>query len=212
MIKTALYNAERHEMIQSNPARFITIKKVESLPKFLTFKEVKKLSETACENQSVRNAFLFSCFTGVRYGDVMRLTWDNIREKHLEFTQRKTGNSERMPLGKQALTILEEQKLVNCSEKVSKEFVEGTIFFLPRQSTTDKALKRWAERASLGKRISFHKARHTFATMVLTSGADLYTTSKLLGHRDFKTTQIYAKVVDEKKLEAVSMLPMLELD
>ena len=57
--------------------------------------------------------------------------------------------------------------------------------------------------------ISFHKSRHTFATLSLSSGVDLYTTSKLLGHRNLQTTQIYAKVVDEKKRQAVLLLPTL---
>jgi site-specific recombinase XerD len=209
LIKTALYHAMRHDMITQNPAQFITIKKVETLPKFLTLDEVKLLAITECENQNVRNAFLFSCFAGLRYGDIQALKWENIKDGYLEFTQRKTGNSERFPLGVQATKILEEQREIGKSEKTVKEYPEGTVFFLPRQSTVDKALKRWAERAKIGKSISFHKGRHTFATLSLTFGVDLYTTSKLLGHRDLKTTQIYAKVVDEKKLQAVNMLPII---
>jgi len=200
----------RHEMISQNPAQFITIKKKETLPKFLTFDEVKKLASTSCENQSVRNAFLFSCFTGLRYGDMLTLKWEMINDGHLEFTQHKTGNSERFPLSAQAKKILCDQKNIGKSEKLEKEYPEGTVFFMPRQSTTDKALKRWAERSGIKKSISFHRARHTFATMALTVGVDLYTTSKLLGHRDLRTTQIYAKVVDEKKKQAVDMLPTME--
>ncbi len=209
ILKTALYHAVRHDIILQNPAQFITIKKVDTLPKFLTLEEVRRLAATACENRNVRNAFLFSCFTGLRYGDILTLTWDKVKDNHLEFTQHKTGNSERLPLGAQAILMLEDQAQVGKGETVGKEYAEKTVFFMPRQSTTDKALKRWAERAALGKRLSFHKARHTFATLSLTYGVDLYTTSKLLGHRDLRTTQIYAKIIDEKKQQAVDLLPML---
>lgn len=67
-------------------------------------------------------------------------------------------------------------------------------------------LKVWAKDAGVTKHISFHTSRHSFATMMLTLGADLYTTSKLLGHSNVKTTQIYAKIVDSKKVEAVNLL------
>ena len=67
-------------------------------------------------------------------------------------------------------------------------------------------LKPWAKAAGIDKRFSFHTSRHTFATMMLTLGADLYTVSKLLGHANVKTTQIYAKIVDSKKVEAVNLV------
>ena len=68
------------------------------------------------------------------------------------------------------------------------------------------ALRKWASEAGITKHLTFHTARHTFATMMLTLGADLYTTSKLLGHTDVATTQIYAKIVDKKKDEAVNLV------
>jgi site-specific recombinase XerD len=80
---------------------------------------------------------------------------------------------------------------------------------LPRQSTIDKQLKAWAKAAEIKKSVSMHKARHTFATLSLASGIDIYTTSKLLGHKNLATTQIYAQVIDEKKKRAVDMLPKI---
>ena len=67
-------------------------------------------------------------------------------------------------------------------------------------------LQRWVMRAGITKSITFHCARHTHATLLLTYGADIYTVSKLLGHKDVKTTQIYAKIVDQKKIDAVNNL------
>ena len=70
----------------------------------------------------------------------------------------------------------------------------------------NRALKRWATAAGITKNLTLHTARHTFATLMLTKGADLYTTSKLLGHREIGTTQIYAKIIDKKKENAVDLL------
>ena len=77
---------------------------------------------------------------------------------------------------------------------------------LPSRPTTNKILKQWVEKAGIDKKITYHTSRHTFGTMMMTVGADLYTTCKLMGHADVRTTQIYAKIVDSKKIEAVDMV------
>ena len=66
-------------------------------------------------------------------------------------------------------------------------------------------------KAGISKTITFHCARHTFATLQLTNGTDIYTVSKLLGHRELKTTQLYAKIIDDKKIEATNAIPNLNL-
>ena len=83
------------------------------------------------------------------------------------------------------------------------------IFPLTHEGTINNILQKWAKAAGVTKHISFHVARHTHATMMLTLGADLYTVSKLLGHKNIATTQIYAKIVDKKKEEAISLIPNL---
>ena len=70
-------------------------------------------------------------------------------------------------------------------------------------------LSKWVMKAKITKDITFHCARHTNATLLLTNGTDLYTVSKLLGHKDIKTTQIYAKIIDEKKRQAVNSIPQI---
>ncbi|HQM85477.1 MAG TPA: tyrosine-type recombinase/integrase [bacterium] len=75
-----------------------------------------------------------------------------------------------------------------------------------------KHLKEWVRISGITKNVSFHTARHTFATLCISSGIDIYTTSKLLGHTDVKTTQQYAKLVDKKKDEAIDKLPELIKD
>jgi Site-specific recombinase XerD len=78
-----------------------------------------------------------------------------------------------------------------------------------KSANTREQLNRWCAKAGINKKISFHTARHTFATMLLTLDVDLYTVSKLLGHKDIKTTQIYAKIIDKKKRDAVNKIPQL---
>jgi site-specific recombinase XerD len=80
------------------------------------------------------------------------------------------------------------------------------IFTLQTLWGTERVLVEWVKEAKITKHVTFHCARHTFATLMLTQGADLYTTSKLLGHTSVKTTEIYAKIVDQKKVEAVNLL------
>ena len=77
----------------------------------------------------------------------------------------------------------------------------------PTLNSANTFLKRWAERAGINKNISFHVSRHSFATLAINSGADLYVVSKLLGHTNIQTTQVYAKIVDESKNKAIDLLP-----
>jgi site-specific recombinase XerD len=209
-IKTALHQAVRDNLIPANPASDTVIKKRDRLPVFLTIEEIRKLDRTPCSNDQVRKAFIFGCFTGLRYSDVDRLTWDQVRDGYLLFTQQKTDGAERLPLSSQAQKILEEQKDVKKNPRLRRQLPENIVFYLPSQGGLDRHLKKWAEAAEIGKVISFHKSRHSFATLSLSAGIDIYTVSKLLGHKNIQTTQIYAKVIDEKKKQAIEMLPTLE--
>ena len=83
---------------------------------------------------------------------------------------------------------------------------EDLVFDLPTAAAANADLKRWMAVAGIEKKVTFHTARHTFATLILTLGADIYTTSKLMGHSNIATTQIYAKIVDEKKANAVNLM------
>ena len=86
------------------------------------------------------------------------------------------------------------------------QMAEDHVFDLPSLTMINVLLKPWAKAAGIDKRFSFHVARHTFATMMLTLGADLYTTSKLLGHADVKMTQVYVKIINQKKDDAVNLV------
>ena len=209
-IKAALAQAVRENVLAVNPASQTTpIRRTQTLPVHLSMKEIRKLSKTPCGNDQVKQAFLFSCFSGLRYSDVSRLTWANIKGEYLEFTQSKTGTAERQPLTVHALQILRKQKKAKPSPFLVREIPEGTVFFLPNAANINRTLKKWAKAAEIDKSLSFHKARHSFATVALSSGIDIYTVSKLLGHKNLATTQIYAKVVDEKKRQAINKFPRL---
>jgi site-specific recombinase XerD len=127
----------------------------------------------------------------------------------LEYSQQKTGSPERLPLSAEAQEILKLQRKTAKSEKVTRETARDAVFQLHRPFTIDKVIKRWAAAAKIDKTVSMHKAKHTFAVLSLAAGVDIYTTSKLLGHKNLATTQIHAKVMDEKKKQALDMLPRL---
>jgi site-specific recombinase XerD len=103
-----------------------------------------------------------------------------------------------MPISPQALEL--------CGEpRKPEQFVFES---LPDPSWISKPLKRWIKSAGITKKITFHCFRHTFATLQLSNGTDIYTVSKMLGHTNVKTTQIYAKVVDEKKEKAAHAIKL----
>lgn len=92
-------------------------------------------------------------------------------------------------------------------QRLSTQKDDDQIFpNLPAEPNINKNLKKWTDAAKVTKHITYHTIRHSFATMLLTLGADLYTTSKLLGHANVKTTTIYAKVVNKKKDDAVNLV------
>lgn len=166
---------------------------------FLSVEEVKKLIDTPCRRSDIKGAFLFSCFCGLRISDVRSLQWKHVvtagGKMYLKITQFKTRRPLSIPLSRQALRWMPERGNAEEDE-----------YIFPPLSKNMTVLDDWAKEAGINKHVTFHVSRHTFATMELTMGADIYTTSKLLGHTSVATTQIYAKVINSKKEEAVSLL------
>lgn len=166
---------------------------------FLSVEEVKKLIDTPCRRPDIKGAFLFSCFCGLRISDVRSLQWKHVvtagGKRYLKITQFKTRRPLSIPLSRQALRWMPERGNAGEDE-----------YIFPPLSKNMTVLDDWAKEAGINKHVTFHVSRHTFATMELTMGADIYTTSKLLGHTSVATTQIYAKVINSKKEEAVSLL------
>lgn len=204
-VRAAIREAYKRGFLRENPAEKVShIKQVQAKREFLSLQELERLAGTPCRVESVGRAFLFCCFTGLRFGDASRLTFGNIQDNNLYFVQSKTNESLRIPLSAQAGKIIE-------AERSGRPYTgnDAKVFILPSLTNVERALRDWATNAGIEKRVTFHVSRHTFATLTLTLGADLYTVSKLLGHKNIQTTQIYAKVVDAKKAEAVAALPLL---
>ena len=204
-IKATLNQAVKDKIILVNPANNVSnIKRRDVERVYLTLDELQKLSSTPCRNNEVKRAFLFSCFTGLRLSDVRILKWNNIQDGQLQFRQKKTGGYEYFSLPEMALQILNDRANILPMKNTS-------VFNLPVKSALNKILKVWSKDAGIEKNISFHTSRHTFATLALTQGVELYTVSKLLGHREIQTTQIYAKIVDEKKKQAMEAMPVIKI-
>lgn len=207
-----LNRAVRSGLIDKNPAAMLDKEDRPRLDvrerEYLSIDELRQLEAAAIANPRyavVANAFLFACFTGLRYSDISRLCRRHIVESpdggyEIHLRQQKTQSRIVVPLSENAMRFLPSGRHT-AFDKVFKR--------LNSNAQMNVKLKKLVEAAGICKPISFHCARHTYATMLLTYGADLYTVSKLLGHSNIATTQIYAKLVDQKRREAVELIPAL---
>ena len=200
-----LDRAVKEKLIDANPCREIDRSDIPRTPqwesgiKYLEKDELAKLIETPCNNQDVKNAFLFCCFTGLRFSDVERITWSNFQVNAdgvttLSFTMKKVKRPLTIPVPEFVRQFLPERK----------EGHEGPIFTLHDNTYANRKLKEWAKDAGIRlKNLTFHVARHTAATFSMNvAGVPLEVVSKLLGHTRVSTTEIYAKVIDQRKVEA----------
>lgn len=188
--------------------QFDAIPLEETRKSFVTLEELQALAKTECIRPDLKAAFLFSALTGLRYSDVYALTWSQAKgDKEsgwaLEFTQKKTGGVEYLPIPSPARELMGQ-----AGRPESKVFP----LRVPKLSGYDNGLLReWFAAAGIAKKLSFHSARHSFATIQLTLETDLYTVSRLMGHKSIRTTQVYGKIVDAKKKAATDKLNGFEL-
>lgn len=203
-----LNKAEREEIIPFNPVDRLEKgerpQRADPRCTFLVLDEVKRLADTPFRMDNLKRAFLFACLCGLRISDVRSLQWNSFQQDSkgnifAKITQKKTKGTLYLPISPEAI-----KQLPPKGNDI--DFVFGK---LPDNSYIDKLLKIWAKDAGITKNLTFHVSRHTFATLSITYGADLYTVSKLLGHADIKTTQIYADVINEKKRDAVNAIPSI---
>lgn len=193
----------KHSYLPANPIdkMDITLKPSGEEKTFLTIEEVRTLISTPCPNEETKRAFLFSCFSGFRVSDIKRLRWCDLKTidglMYADVVQKKTGNRVLQPIDKAAMAWLPERDDAGD---------DSNVFHLNELSSVEIHIRKWCEAAKIGKHVTFHTSRHTFATMLITLGQDVYVTSQLLGHKDIRMTQIYAKVVNSKKVEAISKL------
>ena len=167
---------------------------------YLTIDELNTLAATPCDRPIMKRASLFSALTGMRHSDIQKLKWKEIikdgEHYRILFTQQKTKGVQYMPISDQAYQL--------CGERGEPDRL--VFEDLQDPSWINKPLERWIKAAGITKHITFHCFRHTYATLQLTNGTDIYTVSKMLGHTKVTTTQIYAKIVDEKKEQAADTI------
>lgn len=197
--KKMIKQAYRKNLLKDNPTEKVEKKLKGKAAKkdILTLDELKLLAATPTASSEVRRAFLFCCVTGLRWIDVNKLKWSNIRLeiKEMNLSQSKTDENVFTPLNNTAMKLLEEQGIK-----------EGFVFNLPSHSGANKTLKAWVKRAGIDKKISWHNSRHSFGTNLIFNDVDVLTTSKLLGHTSMKHTQRYVDAAKEMKEQATSKI------
>lgn len=195
--RQSLRLALKLEYISKNPTDGIKLKKPsEDVTKEILLQdEIMKLVSTPCVNTEVKRAFLFAILTGLRFGDVKALKYCNIENNVLSVLQQKTGATISIPLTDSA------KNLLGAGEK------NDYVFKLPYSKKTNSILQSWVKSAEIAKHITFHCARHTYATLLLTADVNQLVVARLLGHSDLRQTSRYTHIVETVKMQAVDKLP-----
>jgi len=203
-IRAALKQALKDGLLKTDiNLQIERIKEIETERQFLTLDELNSLVQTECYLPVLKQAALFSALTGLRFSDIQKLVWGEVQHNdpegyYLQFRQQKTKGMAILPISEQAYNLMGQPG--NPTEKVFnglKYNAYNTVY-----------LKRWVLKAGITKDISFHCFRHTYATLQLSAGTDIFTISKMLGHRDLKTTMIYAKIINKAKCETTNKIKL----
>ena len=202
-ITCVLHEAYKNELFDDRILQRVKRPKREQEKRgFLTETDLKKLTryKLSEEYNNIQSMFLFSCMTGLRYGDVQGLRWKDVKHngKHLqlEFHQQKTDTYEKVPLCAEAEALL--RSLKRSGEHVFKR---------ETNQNTNVVLKKWCKAAKVKKPVSFHIARHTFCVLLLTKDVPIDTVQQLMCHADIGSTKVYADLLNKNKLKAVRKLP-----
>ncbi len=194
-IKTVWFQAMTDGLVTVNIFKNFPLKKKQGNRSFLDMEELRLLEALLNANildsqSNVLKYFLFACYTGLRFLDIKNLRHTNLVEGDiLQMEMHKTKDIVRIPLIDRAKRLIE------------PGFENQPVFRVATNQVTNRYLKELMDLAGIKKTISFHCARHTFATISIDLGLPLEVISKLLGHKDLKTTQIYAKILDSVKIK-----------
>jgi len=204
--RACLNRAMQDGIIPYNPVKAVPCIAAETpVREYLTIEEVRALVKSECRYPVLKRTFLFCCLTGLRWSDANKLLWRDVHKEsqcyRIKFRQQKTGGLEYLDISEQAVELMGERTIQD--ERVFKG--------LKYSAWLNLELQKWVMRAGIDKHITFHCSRHTFAVMQLEMGTEIYTVSKLLGHQNLKTTEVYAKIVDSKKREAMMNIPLINL-
>ncbi|EKB1952512.1 site-specific integrase [Vibrio parahaemolyticus] len=206
-VRAAINEAHREGIIRDNPLSQVTSIKAKTTKRvYLTLDEVNALAQTECRYPVLKRAFLFSCVTGMRWCDIHRLTWSEVEtfnnHKRIIFDQAKLSQGDAKSL--QYLDIPKSAESLLGSPKASHERVFKGLKY---SSYMNVELLRWSLAAGISKHATFHSGRHTFAVIQLSRGVDIYSVSRLLGHSELKTTEIYADIIEQRRMEAMLTFP-----
>ncbi|KGE88020.1 MAG: phage integrase SAM-like domain-containing protein [Phaeodactylibacter xiamenensis] len=207
VFKEALAKANEEGLLKTNPgSRVKSIPYEQTEREFLTFEEVKAVAKAECPDERLKRAALFSIFTGLRFGDIRDLKWKEVRHSEanghfLRFTVNKPNRVETLFISDQARKVMGEPG--DPEEQVFKGLKYGNHI--------TPTLKAWMQNAGINRHITFHAFRHTFATLQISFGTDIYVLKDLLSQKNVQTTQIYARVLDQKKKEATGRIPEVDL-
>lgn len=176
------------------------IKEEETHREYLTESELQTLWKTPIKIEKIKHMAIFSSLTGLRFVDINNLDWSNVyNDKHQGYyillREEKTKSINNHPISEMAYNILKMQGTIN-----------GLVFGDIKYSQITRPLNEWIKNSGIKKKISFHNFRHSYATLQLANGTDIYTVSKLLGHKNVSTTQIYTKVMDKNKIKAANRI------
>lgn len=196
--------AVREGVLARNPSLNVErFKEPESDREFLSVEEMRHLATVPAPSEVLGRAFFFSCLTGLRWSDIEKLRWHEVQKvgdvTRIVFKQKKTGSREYLDISDQAVSLMG-----NRGED-GEEVFQG----LGAIQQARVGIAAWVRSAGINKHITFHCARHSFAIMMLDAGVDLYTLSKLMGHKSIESTQIYAKILDRHKQAAITRIPKI---
>jgi site-specific recombinase XerD len=198
-LKKILGEATKQKIFSQNPAMDIKCRSFKCKQKeILSFDEIKVLIQAKCPNEEVKNAFILSLLTGLRFCDVKELTCTSIKNNQIEIVQKKTNIKVIISLNSDAMKIIKHRLKPNA-----------LLFKLPSHTACLKNLRSWLKNAEINKHIGWHNSRHSFASNLIECGTDIYTASKLLGHTSLKHTARYVRESNRLKEQAVNNFPRL---
>ena len=197
-LRTMVFRAIDNGWLTRDPFHDYKVPKVETTRGFLTKEEIHLLMNAELKRktmQLIRDLYLFCCFTGLSFADLK-----NLKEEHI---QTFFDDSEWIMIDRQKTGVRSTIKLLDYPKSIMEKYrglcADGRIFPVPCYSDCRGILLRVAKKCGITKHLTWHCARHTMATEIcLTNGVPIETVSSILGHKNIKTTQIYAKITKEK--------------
>jgi site-specific recombinase XerD len=200
-LRATLNKAVREKIIPESPMKEVRLKEQPVIKEYLSPEEITSIIKVKTNYIETKNAFLFSCFTGIRKGDMFKLTFDKIRGENIYFIQGKTKKEEFLPLSGDALEIIKIQKKAHPNT--------DKVFHVNSKTQLQKELKSILNAVGITRKVTYHSSRHTFAVRSLESGIDSHDVKNFLGHSKIQTTEVYLKFATSQRRKLIDKVPNL---